>query len=147
MQKLLLLPIVVLLCLLFSGKEAMPYEKRGSDKKEARPPTKKCIYGILTWDAPTTNTDGSPLTDLKGYSIYYRCSPKDKYKPLNKDMPLILADEEDLCKEVQDRTNRKKCKTVCSYDITDLEGGPCSFAVRAVNKAGKESDDSNEVEK
>jgi hypothetical protein len=24
----------------------------------------------LTWDAPTTNTDGSPLTDLAGYRLY-----------------------------------------------------------------------------
>src|SRR3972149_4719257 len=25
----------------------------------------------LTWDAPTTNVDGSPLTDLKSFKIYY----------------------------------------------------------------------------
>src|SRR3972149_9673790 len=25
----------------------------------------------LTWDAPTTNIDGSPLTDLAGFKIYY----------------------------------------------------------------------------
>jgi hypothetical protein len=25
----------------------------------------------LTWDAPTTNADGTPLTDLAGYRIYY----------------------------------------------------------------------------
>ncbi len=25
----------------------------------------------LAWDAPTTNTDGTPLTDLAGYKIYY----------------------------------------------------------------------------
>src|SRR3972149_9643507 len=24
----------------------------------------------LRWDAPTTNTDGTPLTDLAGYNIY-----------------------------------------------------------------------------
>ena len=29
--------------------------------------------GILdaTWTAPTTNTDGSPLTDLASYLVYY----------------------------------------------------------------------------
>src|SRR3972149_5909585 len=26
---------------------------------------------ILTWDPPTTNTDGTPLTDLAGYKIHY----------------------------------------------------------------------------
>ena len=25
----------------------------------------------LAWDAPTTNVDGSPLTDLAGYKVYY----------------------------------------------------------------------------
>jgi len=32
--------------------------------------------GILdaTWTAPTTNTDGSPLTDLQAYRIYYGTS-------------------------------------------------------------------------
>ena len=29
----------------------------------------------LAWDAPTTNVDGSPLTDLAGYWIYYGTSP------------------------------------------------------------------------
>ncbi|MCC6543675.1 MAG: fibronectin type III domain-containing protein, partial [Nitrospirae bacterium] len=26
---------------------------------------------VLTWDPPTTNSDGSPLTDLAGYKVYY----------------------------------------------------------------------------
>lgn len=25
---------------------------------------------VFSWDAPTTNTDGSPLTDLAGYRLY-----------------------------------------------------------------------------
>jgi len=25
----------------------------------------------LSWDAPTTNLDGTPLTDLAGYKVYY----------------------------------------------------------------------------
>jgi ABC-type glycerol-3-phosphate transport system substrate-binding protein len=28
----------------------------------------------LTWDAPTTNVDGTPLTDLAGYKVYYGTS-------------------------------------------------------------------------
>ena len=32
--------------------------------------------GVLdaSWTAPTTNTDGSPLTDLASYRVYYRTS-------------------------------------------------------------------------
>jgi hypothetical protein len=26
---------------------------------------------VLTWTAPVSNTDGSPLTDLSGYKVYY----------------------------------------------------------------------------
>lgn len=29
------------------------------------------VAGILIWDAPTSNTDGSPATDVAGYKIYY----------------------------------------------------------------------------
>ena len=25
----------------------------------------------LSWDPPTTNADGTPLTDLAGYKVYY----------------------------------------------------------------------------
>ncbi len=28
----------------------------------------------LSWDPPTTNADGTPLTDLAGYRIYYGTS-------------------------------------------------------------------------
>jgi len=30
---------------------------------------------LLTWDAPTTRTDGSPFDDLAGYKIYYGIAP------------------------------------------------------------------------
>ena len=29
------------------------------------------VKPILSWDAPSTNEDGTPLTDLAGYKIYY----------------------------------------------------------------------------
>jgi hypothetical protein len=31
----------------------------------------------LSWSAPTQNTDGTPLTDLAGYTIYYGTSPSE----------------------------------------------------------------------
>lgn len=30
---------------------------------------------IVNWHAPTRNTDGTPLTDLAGYTIYYGTQP------------------------------------------------------------------------
>ncbi len=35
------------------------------------PPPSQTSSVTLTWDAPTTNSDGSPLTDLDRYKIYY----------------------------------------------------------------------------
>jgi hypothetical protein len=29
------------------------------------------VSGALVWDAPVSNTDGSPATDVAGYKIYY----------------------------------------------------------------------------
>lgn len=38
----------------------------------------------LSWDAPTKNEDGSDLTDLLGYKVYYGTSPSSlRRKELN----------------------------------------------------------------
>ncbi len=41
------------------------------------PPLNEIGIGAVTlsWTAPTLNTDGSPLTDLAGYKIYYGTEP------------------------------------------------------------------------
>ena len=44
-----------------------------------------CFAGrTFSWDPPTTNTDGSPLTDLAGYKIY--CGPGAGNYTMNQDM-------------------------------------------------------------
>ncbi|HMK56661.1 MAG TPA: hypothetical protein VK448_08505 [Dissulfurispiraceae bacterium] len=46
--------------------------------------TEKALCSVaLTWTAPTTNTDGSPLTDLAGYKIYYGTAPGNYSASLN----------------------------------------------------------------
>jgi hypothetical protein len=37
----------------------------------------------LTWNAPTSNTDSSPLTDLAGYKIYYGTAPAQYGTPID----------------------------------------------------------------
>jgi hypothetical protein len=39
------------------------------------PPTTGTGVAMLNWLPPTDNTDGSTLTDLAGYNIYYGTSP------------------------------------------------------------------------
>jgi hypothetical protein len=70
----------------------------------------------VSWDAPTSNSNGTPLTDLVGYRIYYGSSP------------------EDFSHTVHIRTIGLQ-----TYVIDDLEPGTWYFAVRAVAANGAES--------
>ena len=70
----------------------------------------------VSWEAPTTNTNGTPLTDLVGYRIYFGSSP------------------EELGHIVQINTIGLQ-----TYVIDGLIPGTWYFAVRAVAADGTES--------
>jgi hypothetical protein len=74
----------------------------------------------VTWTAPTTNSDGTALTDLAGYRIAYGRA----------------ADS--LTESVS--VNNAGLTT---YTVDGLVSGAWFFAVYAVNTAGTESDTSN----
>ena len=74
----------------------------------------------IQWTAPTTNTDGSTLTDLAGFRVAYGRA----------------SDNLDQSASV---TNT----SLTSYTIENLTSGQWYFAVFAVNSAGLESDISN----
>ncbi len=77
----------------------------------------------LTWDPPTTNADGSPLTDLAGYKLYYGTSSGNY-------------------------TNSIDVGNVTTYTVVNLtEGLTYFFVVSAYDTLGNESDYSNEVSK
>lgn len=79
----------------------------------------------ITFNAPTTNTDGSPLTDLAGFRVYWSTRPRsDGYKyPNSVDIGLTTT-----------------------YTITELVRGAEYFiTVTAYNARGVESGYSNEV--
>ena len=73
----------------------------------------------LSWTAPTTNNDGSPLADLVGYHIYYGASADLLTTQINVD------------------------SSTTSYVVNSLVAGTWYFAVTAVNGVGLESDLSN----
>lgn len=78
---------------------------------------------ILSWDPPSTNADGSPLTDLSGYRIYYGTSPG------------VYGTMRDV-------------GNVMSSTVTNLaDGSPYYFVVTAYDLSGNESGFSNEVNK
>ena len=75
----------------------------------------------LAWDASTTNEDGSPLTDLKGYWIHYGTTP-GAY------------------------AERTYTGNVTTYTLTGLTPGQIYYiAVTAVDTSDNESNLSNEV--
>ncbi len=74
----------------------------------------------LAWDAPTENTDNSPLTDLAGYKIYYGTSSG-------------------LYSESLDVGN------VDEVTISKLSSGKWCFVSTAYNSSGNESFFSEEI--
>jgi hypothetical protein len=78
----------------------------------------------LSWEPPTTNTDGSTLTDLAGYRIMYGASPTQ----LTQTIQLANAG-------------------LSAFVVENLAPGTYYFAVRAYTSKGAESADSNVMPK
>ena len=76
----------------------------------------------LTWTAPTANTDGSPLTDLNGYRIYYGTSSGVYPNQVQVDNP-----------------------GVTSFVIENLAPNTYYFVSTSINSVGVESEFSNEA--
>jgi hypothetical protein len=70
----------------------------------------------VTWTAPTANTNGSALTDLAGYTIYYGTSPT----ALTQSVSIPNAGATD-------------------HVVQGLSGGTWYFAVKAYTSAGLQS--------
>jgi hypothetical protein len=87
---------------------------------------------LLTWEAPTTNEDGTPLTNLAGYRAYYGTT-SGSYSEMD-DVGMAT------CEDVGGVTQ-------CTTTISGLPIGTWYFAVTAYNSAGLESVFSNEAYK
>ncbi len=78
----------------------------------------------LTWLPPTQNTDGSPLSDLAGYKIYWGQSQRDYSNSVTLNNPGLA-----------------------SYIVEQLTSGRWYFATTSFNSQGVESAFSNEGSK
>ena len=96
-------------------------------------PAAKAGYLNLAWDAPTTNVDGTPLTDLAEYRIYAGTSspppcPGSAFLTLSSTTPTPSPGD------------------VIAYQLTGLTENITYFVqVTAVDTGGNESDCSNEA--
>ena len=85
--------------------------------------TAQAADASLSWTAPTTHTDGTPLTDLAGYKVHIGSASRQYDQKL----------------DVGKATN---------YTVSNLtDGGTYYFAVTAYNTSGVESTYSNEASK
>jgi hypothetical protein len=94
----------------------------GGGSSDNNPPAPQVNMATLTWDPPTTNADGTPLTDLAGYKIYYGTLTRNYTKVIN-------------------------VGNVTTYTIENLNPDTYYFAVTAYDNSGNESGYSNEVSK
>ncbi len=78
----------------------------------------------LSWTAPTKNADGSPITDLAGYHVYYGTDPRN----FTQTIKISGAGH-----------------TTCV--VYGLSAGKYYFAVSAYNAMGRESMKSNVLSK
>jgi hypothetical protein len=114
----------------------------GRDKEE-----NKCSgcdrIALLTWEEPTSNTNGKLLDDLAGYVIYSG-TESGRYSRAVK----VPLDSHDLCcKTVSEGKAHGRVRTECRYVVLELGVETHYFAVKAYNEAGTESEFSNEVRK
>lgn len=82
------------------------------------------VTATVSWDAPTQDSDGSSLSDLDGYRVYFGTS-SGTY-----DQMVTVSDS-----------------AILSIRIIDLEPGRYFFAVTAIDDDGNESVTSSEVER
>src|SRR4030088_3454769 len=105
-----------------TGPSAAPSAPPSSPPPTSPPPTSG--IATLSWQAPTTNTNGAALTDLAGYRIYYGTSAT------------ALSD-----------TIQLTSVGLQTYVIQNLASGTWYFAVTAVASTGVESALSDVVSK
>jgi len=76
----------------------------------------------VNWQAPTENVDGSPVTDLSGFNIYYGTQSQNYTSKVQVDNPGLAT-----------------------YVVDSLPSGTYYFVVTAYNSQGAESDYSPEA--
>lgn len=96
--------------------------------QESPPSQEASNTATLSWEAPATNADGTPLDDLSGYKVYYG-KTSGVYGEI---MDVSLTDTPNFPE----------------YTLTALESGTrYYFAVTAYDTSGNESNFSEEVYK
>ncbi len=110
--------LIFLLTLWGCGSGGSGSGESGSNEPGSGSSTDNSI--TLAWNKPDSNSDGSDLNDLAGYKIYYGTSSNNYTQSID-------------------------AGNITSAVISNLSSGTWCFATTAYDKAGNESDYSNEA--
>jgi hypothetical protein len=108
--------VLMLAGLSLAGCQDQSATSAGLQSGPSRAPSSNIGMATLSWEAPTTDTNGTALTDLAGYRIYYG------------------TDKTDLSQSVSINTVGMQ-----TYVLDNLGTGTWYFGIRAVTSAGVES--------
>jgi hypothetical protein len=116
----------------------------GSSSDGAPPPSSSPPSGSsslsVTWDAPTTDADGTCSADLSGYIIHY--GVRSRIYPLNDMVPVNAVSCVDSGTEPVAGCGNSM---VCTYTINNLGAANWYVAVQAYDNVGNRSIYSNEI--
>jgi len=89
-------------------------------------PTASTGSATLSWSAPTENTDGTPVTDLAGYRVYYGTSAGDLNKTLS------VAGGASIKVVVDGLSPGKYYFAVIAYTATGIDSGQSNVADQTI---------------
>lgn len=111
-----------------TGLHVIGFEHFGAERERQASAT-------LAWTAPTTNTDGSPLNDLRGYELFYSGAPM-LAEPWWQQVTPESADEvATVGPLVTGRTYQFKVRAIDSSNTRSLFSDPISWTVPAPAQA------------
>jgi|GEM_PF-6701530 len=96
----------------------------------------------LAWNVPTTNSDGTTLSDLAGYELSFGTSPGNYSRKI-----LIPLRDKSLDCNGSGHDQESDIVKRCNYTVTGLREGNYYFVISAYNSRGEKSMNSNEVMK
>lgn len=119
---------------------SLPYPEPAPESEpapEPEPERPADLTALLRWQAPTSRTDDTCLSDLASYRISYGLSHQHYTETID------IAAEDLACVT----TGNSSCGPVrtCSFLVENLESSTWHFAVQAIDDQGNVSDYSEEA--
>ena len=144
----ILIPLLALIAIIIAyGYDARNTNSapKANDSKSANSSSIGGIYAQkLKWEVPQKRTDGTALTDIKGFHIYFG-TISGMYTKFDDVQDMKDAKSLLLCQEIFVNGKSMPGKKRCEYTVKVDNKGVYYFAVTAYDDKGNESDFSNEV--